>query len=58
MIGWLWRLIVGRFTSCHHRWVELERINWVHNVTNQLGDQTRVLRCERCGDMKNFRITQ
>lgn len=58
MIGWLWRLIVGRFTSCHHHWVEMERIEWLHRSRDTLMDRSHVLRCEHCGDMKNFRITQ
>jgi hypothetical protein len=55
MIGWLWRMVIGRFTTCHHRWMVRESItgNYV------IGNGTRrfyVLRCEKCGDMKNHDV--
>jgi translation initiation factor 2 beta subunit (eIF-2beta)/eIF-5 len=56
MLGYLYRMIVGQFTSCKHQWE-------IHNHGDIVDTQDRVtgeyyyLKCSKCGEMKskNFR---
>jgi hypothetical protein len=55
MLGFLWRMIVGRFSMCDHQWETVE----VRPVVNWAGDERKVtdrfqryiLRCKKCGDV-------
>jgi len=46
MIGFLWRLIVGRFTSCRHDWEEIEVIKQRGPYGIHVGVR---LKCKHCG---------
>jgi hypothetical protein len=52
MIGWLWRVIVGRFSSCEHKFEVHQEID----VVSPYGGKWHAydLRCEHCGKMKRF----
>lgn len=61
MIGWLWRVIVGRFRAeprCAHQWE-------IHATVTLHDDHTSkrlpvgycyVLRCKLCGDMMQRKV--
>ena len=55
MIGWIYRMIVGRFTRCDHKF-EIHEERDV--VTQFLGTRQEyrmyTLRCSKCGEMKIF----
>jgi hypothetical protein len=55
MIGWLYRLIVGRFTDCRHEWEIHQTITGKYRV---VGGEALIhsLRCKKCGEMKNHRV--
>lgn len=57
MIGWLWRILVGRFTSCRHEWETVGRIALVASSkdTCPIGHCYH-LRCKKCGDYKQRRF--
>lgn len=50
MLGWLYRMIIGRFSRCEHKWETAD------TATLSGGHGARgvryILRCERCGDIK------
>lgn len=50
MIGWLWRLLIGRFTSCDHKWETKEELQYVTKDTRAPAGKRVLLRCEKCGD--------
>lgn len=61
MIGWLWRVLIGRFRECDHHWIILHReeIRGVDDFGDENGHcwHEYHLRCEKCGEMK-FEDTQ
>lgn len=53
MIGWLWRMIVGDFGGCKHKWA-----TFTEQPLNRRDDPNRATvgiiygqRCEKCGDI-------
>lgn len=52
MIGWLYRMIVGRFHRCSHRW-DVVRQSHGRYVRGGGDVHTWTLRCTACGEMKN-----
>lgn len=52
MIGWLWRMIVGRFDVCEHKWAQFSKME-VHprGRPEVLAGAIYGLRCEKCGDI-------
>ncbi len=52
MIGWLYRIIFGRFTQCQHKWVIHRQIEGRYT---EGGGSTIVYvnRCEKCGAMED-----
>lgn len=55
MIGWLYRLLVGSFSRCEHKWKTLDYAE----ITS---DGVRVgrkyyLECTKCGEVKQKRLT-
>lgn len=55
MIGWLWRIIVVRFTSCEHHWEK----DHVASITNNMGNEIGyliVMRCKKCGEITHRSI--
>lgn len=50
MLGFLWRLIVGRFSSCTHKW---EILQWCDVTSHGTKIGTRYhLQCTHCGNVK------
>jgi len=55
MIGLLYRLIIGRFSSCQHKWEIHDTTRIV--IENNVAVGTKYhLRCEHCGDMKKVEL--
>lgn len=58
MIGWLYRMLVGRFSQCKHHWKEMRPAMVAGRIDEgRTKDQLicYVLQCEHCGDIK-FRV--
>ena len=55
MLGWLYRTLVGSFSSCNHKWkiIEHHKIS-DHGGACYIGD-SRTLQCEHCGNVKNIK---
>jgi hypothetical protein len=54
MIGFIWRILIGRFTSCRHQWeiIEQNRLNIINHTTGARREKTEfILRCSHCGDL-------
>jgi hypothetical protein len=54
MIGLIWRLLFGRFTSCEHVW-ETKISGQLTENGSDIGHYV-VLRCKKCGDFKSRRF--
>ena len=50
MIGWLWRVVFGRFTSCKHEFEIYQSGNY--KSSGKVIGVVYHLRCTKCGDMK------
>jgi hypothetical protein len=52
VIGWLYRIVLGRFTQCQHKWVIHRQIEGRYT---EGGGSTIVYvnRCEKCGAMED-----
>jgi len=49
MLGWLWLMIVGRFSNCDHVWKIIDQ----KQIRRSFETGTRfILQCEKCGDVK------
>lgn len=55
MIGWLWRVLVGNFNQCEHKW-KLHTSVTVRDEDDDVVANKLVLQCEKCGDLKVKRI--
>ena len=57
MIGFLYRLLIGKFTSCDHKW-EILKEKSVYNLADDgsyynFPSYTKyVMRCDHCGEIK------
>lgn len=53
MIGWLWRVIFGRFTICRHEWETMTKgpLKGANAMGEWCGQRVE-LRCKKCGDWK------
>ena len=60
MIGWLWRMLVGRFTeppSCEHVWETKTTYECNRTYGNQSSDYTKKhMNCTKCGEWKSVRL--
>lgn len=57
MIGFLYRLIVGTFHRCDHKWDTVEVIQVEDRVGGVLRRYKRyVLRCKHCGEIKCWEV--
>ena len=53
MLGWFYRIFVGRFSGCNHKWEAKERIATYGPGNEETPAYHKyVLQCEHCGDMK------
>ena len=58
MIGWLWRVLVGRFQQCEHKW-KYQNVVKVFDIDVSCKNpaETRIiLQCEKCGDIVSRRV--
>jgi hypothetical protein len=53
MLGWLWRVIVGRFNGCTHKWKLISETGVVPYEGALPYYRKYVLQCEHCGNLKN-----
>ena len=51
MIGWLYRLIVGRFSHCLHEYEIIKQKDMVADGCKVVG-LLIISRCKKCGDIK------
>lgn len=51
VIGWLWRILIGRFTSCEHRWETMEKGQ--EQIDGRCIGYFVCLKCDKCGDWKS-----
>lgn len=49
MLGLLWRLLVGRFTSCQHVWEIIESGQIKTILTGNQKGTYYILKCTKCG---------
>ena len=54
MLGFVWRVLVGRFTSCSHKWTIKESAA-VQNWKDEEVGKIFVLQCEKCGEITTRR---
>lgn len=55
MLGFLYRLLVGRFTECKHEWEIIDINNYGRN--NKIKGFLYALQCKKCGDVESRDIT-
>jgi hypothetical protein len=56
MLGWLYRMIIGRFSSCEHKWAKVATLSgkYMHGG----GECHRwIMQCEKCGKVHTVDIT-
>lgn len=62
MLGWLWRMIVGNFCGCSHKWKIIEEGKvYSYNIFQSQGKpvetgKSYILQCEHCGDIKHKEV--
>lgn len=52
MYNWLKSILIGK-PACEHKWVEENEYEVSNRFTNHTIRYIHLLRCEKCGDMKN-----
>lgn len=52
MIAWLWKLIIGDFRKCSHKWEIIKEGRWKDIGYGTAGD-FYTLQCKECGDIKS-----
>lgn len=57
MIGLLYRLIIGRFTSCKHEWEIVDQFEVIH-IKHKVGlGKHYDLQCKHCGELVGRDLT-
>ena len=51
MLGYLWRLIIGRLSSCEHHWTTIKTGEITSDDVVVIGSYYD-LQCDKCGDLK------
>lgn len=52
MIGWLWRMIVGRLSACEHKWATFSEMTChPRGRPEMLAGTIYGQRCDKCGDI-------
>lgn len=52
MIGWIWRMVIGRFSNCDHQWIAGELVKSYVSGDDMPVKIKRVMKCTKCGDIK------
>lgn len=52
MLGWLYRVIVGKFKGCDHQWEVIGRTNRYSTSTGNCVGVRYALQCKHCGNIK------
>lgn len=52
MLGWLWRVFVGRFLDCSHKWEQQGAYESKHDTYPHFKCMIICLRCSKCGDIR------
>lgn len=56
MIAWLYKLIIGNFSHCKHKWQINQEYDVFQGETKGLPIRKGyILQCEKCGDIKSVR---
>lgn len=55
MIGWLYRMLIGSFYICHHKWEVLTKVFVVDKISGSKYVEYN-LQCEKCGDIKRTKL--
>jgi hypothetical protein len=56
MIGLLWRLLVGRFSSCSHEWKTMESRSVFMYPNDRPFAIDKECCCQKCGAWRRFRV--
>lgn len=56
MIGWIYRLIVGSFSSCHHDFKIIKEGEEKDIKSGSVIGYVYVLQCSKCGELKNHKV--
>ncbi len=56
MLGWLWRVLVGRFRVCDHVWETVETTKVIATPKAIPHAYDKHLRCTKCGNWKSVRL--
>lgn len=60
MIAWIYKLIIGNFSRCDHKWELISKRDIAssqYNLNNELFSSTEyILQCKKCGDIKSKSI--
>lgn len=52
MLGWIWRMLVGRFSTCEHHWEVLKQLVIENNKNDSIGVEYH-MKCSKCGEIKS-----
>jgi transcription elongation factor Elf1 len=55
MLGLIYRLVIGTFATCNHDWQCKDELEVECSFSGK--NRIYVMRCKKCGDMKNHKIT-
>ena len=53
MLGWLYRLIIGRFSNCDHEW-EIIKTYKIADTKGRHRTDRHLLSCKKCGELKHY----
>ena len=56
MIGFLWRIIVGRFSSCQHKWNQFDTVSVFSWNSDRPIYYDYHQKCEKCGKLQKVRL--
>ncbi len=56
MLGWIYRLLIGRFVSCNHEWEIESSHDRLDIKDNYVLGRAYFARCKKCGIPKRFNV--
>lgn len=56
MLGWLYRVIIGHFDKCSHKWKTIEEYSLCDHRDHNIKFMGYILRCDSCGNIKKEEI--